>query len=145
MARRRNPESQLPYEEWIPCHAVMFHGDGTVDVMTEESESLSNPGERPVINIYGTPGNYTYSLDLSYVGHPGRSYAHHFDKSFRTKEAAEQHARDHIGSPEYGGDFGTVENWRDPIVKFHKYGYEPAGFYALGPGKGARKMNRRNY
>lgn len=38
IARRRNPlhhGHELPYDEWVPAHAVMFNSDGTVDVMTE--------------------------------------------------------------------------------------------------------------
>lgn len=38
--RRRNPD-ELPYDEWIPAHAVMFGDDGSVSLMTEPS--LSNP------------------------------------------------------------------------------------------------------
>lgn len=33
--RRRNPEGELPYGEWVPAHAVRFNHDGTVSVMTE--------------------------------------------------------------------------------------------------------------
>ena len=33
--RRKNPVGELPYNEWVPTHAVKFNDDGTVDVMTE--------------------------------------------------------------------------------------------------------------
>lgn len=38
IGRRRNPihhGQELPYDEWVPSHAVKFNSDGTVDVMTE--------------------------------------------------------------------------------------------------------------
>ena len=50
-SRRRNQEQyreeELPYDEWVPTHAVMFNSDGTVSIMTESSyEGLQhNPGK----------------------------------------------------------------------------------------------------
>lgn len=41
--RRRNPEEEIPFGEWVPAHAVMFNEDGTVSVMAEPGEALSNP------------------------------------------------------------------------------------------------------
>ena len=48
MRRRINPDDdQLPYEEWIPTEAVMFHEDGTVSLeMAEPDVSVSNRGRR---------------------------------------------------------------------------------------------------
>jgi hypothetical protein len=104
----------------------------------------TNP-DRPVIHIYGEPGNWTYSLVMSYVGREEyQTYSHHYDKAFKTIEAAEQHARDHIGKPHYGGEFGTVLNWDRPIVQLHdeEEGYEGAGIYGGGPPKWATRLNR---
>jgi hypothetical protein len=51
LSRRRNPEpDELPYDEWIPTHGVMFHEDGAVSLM---SEGVSNPGERYVVEATG--------------------------------------------------------------------------------------------
>jgi hypothetical protein len=97
----------------------------------------------PVIHVYGERGNWTYSLELPVPG-GGAVYDHHFNKAFRTAAAAKQHAVDHIGKPDYGGDLQTVEGWRQAIVKIHKQGWEPAGIYALGPNKAATKMNPRS-
>lgn len=44
--RRRNPianQDHLPYDEWIPSHAVKFNSDGTVDLMTEGPGQAHNP------------------------------------------------------------------------------------------------------
>ena len=147
--RRNNSADELPYDEWIPTHAVRFNEDGTVSLMGEGGDTVSNPsGERPVIHIYGEPGAWTYSLVLAHQGHAGwQTYSHHYDKAFRTVDAAEQHAREHIGSPGYGGEFGTVENWQDPIVEVHEgeEGYEGAGIYGGGPPSWARRMNGRRH
>ena len=44
----RNPEhaGHLPYDEWIPAHAVKFNSDGTTSLMTEEHRH--NRGRRNV-------------------------------------------------------------------------------------------------
>lgn len=47
--RRRNPLGELPYDEWIPTHAVMFNDDGSISLMAEagdvdEYEPAENPG-----------------------------------------------------------------------------------------------------
>ena len=44
----RNPEhaGHLPYDEWIPAHAVKFNSDGTTTLMTERH--LHNRGLRNV-------------------------------------------------------------------------------------------------
>ena len=144
--RRRNPianaEDHLPYDEWIPSHAVKFNSDGTVDLMTEgEHNRRRNAGHRPEIHVYGEDDNWTYSLIVSYAGHEGQHYIHEHDKSFRTPEAAIAHAEEHIGTPEYGGSFGTVENWDNPEIFVHREGWEPAGIYALGPSVHAKRMN----
>ena len=36
IVRRKNHGGELPYDEWIPVHAVKFNDDGTVDLMCEE-------------------------------------------------------------------------------------------------------------
>lgn len=141
--RRRNPianDDHLPYDEWIPSHAVKFNSDGTVDLMTEgQHNPRRNAGDRPEIHVYGEGNNWTYSMILPYRGH-GSHYSHHFDKSFSSPEAALRHAEEHIGKPGYGGEFGTVENWDDPEIYIHYEGWEPAGIYALGPGSGAHHV-----
>ena len=40
----RNPEhaDHLPYDEWIPAHAVKFNSDGTTSLMTEEHGHYHN-------------------------------------------------------------------------------------------------------
>jgi len=42
LTRRRN-QSELPYDEWIPAHAVLFHSDGRVSLVTEQRR---NPSRR---------------------------------------------------------------------------------------------------
>jgi hypothetical protein len=35
-----NPaEDELPYDEWIPAHAVKFRADGLVEILTEAGQS----------------------------------------------------------------------------------------------------------
>lgn len=65
---KRNPgPHDLPYDEWIPTHAVRFNDDGTVSLMTEIPEH--NRGRRrnakpnliDLINTYNEasdPGAY---------------------------------------------------------------------------------------
>ena len=43
MRRRNDPE--IPFETWIPAHAVLFHDDGAVSLMTEALQE--NPGNNP--------------------------------------------------------------------------------------------------
>lgn len=45
----RNPEhtGHLPYDEWIPAHAVRFNSDGTTTLMTE------GPGHHAQHNVAG--------------------------------------------------------------------------------------------
>lgn len=56
--RRRNPANELPYNEWIPAHAVMFKDDGSVEVMTEGPahnrgrRANEKPGLVELINAY---------------------------------------------------------------------------------------------
>ena len=40
----RNPEDKnhLPYDEWIPVHAVRFNADGTTSLMTEKEGAARN-------------------------------------------------------------------------------------------------------
>ena len=145
MRRRNQPAVELDYEygEWIPAEAVMFNEDGSVSLLNAEG-AAENPGDRPVIHIYGDPDSgYTYSLEMSYVNREGqhRHYSHHYHMSFSTFEKAEQHARDHIGKPHYGGEFGTVENWDRPLIDDHtEEGFEGAGIYGGGPPSWAEKM-----
>jgi hypothetical protein len=50
LTRRPNPShDELPYDEWIPAHAIMFNDDGTISVMKEADRSvhtLHNVGSR---------------------------------------------------------------------------------------------------
>lgn len=55
--RRRNPEEEIPFGEWVPVRAVMFNDDGTVSVETEPGETVSNRGRRR--------NPYHYSMYLS--------------------------------------------------------------------------------
>ena len=66
ISRRRNPlhhGHELPYNEWVPAHAVKFNDDGTVDVMTEEHH---NRGLRNVEQAF---------FDASGIFHPIRASA----------------------------------------------------------------------
>lgn len=59
--RRRNPEDELPYEQWIPAHAVMFGEDGSVSLMTEPRAGNPRPDLIELINTYNEatdPGAY---------------------------------------------------------------------------------------
>ena len=63
LSRRRNPHAsdELPYDQWIPAHAVKFNHDGTVSLMTEaEHAHEHNPR-----TISGAPPKaYGYGEDL---------------------------------------------------------------------------------
>ena len=55
--RRRNAtqyigEQTVAYDEWIPTHAVMFHENGEVSLLTEEPAQAANWGRRNAV-----PGN----------------------------------------------------------------------------------------
>lgn len=65
--RRRNPianDDHLPYDEWIPSHAVKFNSDGTVDLMTEGQHNARRNAKPNLIELINTfndasdPGAY---------------------------------------------------------------------------------------
>ena len=47
LKRRRN-QGEVPYEEWIPAHAVKFNEDGSTSLMTEPQH---NRGRRRRRNV----------------------------------------------------------------------------------------------
>lgn len=55
--RRRNPianEDHLPYDQWIPSHAVKFNSDGTVDLMTEGEHNPRRNAKPDLIELINT-------------------------------------------------------------------------------------------
>jgi hypothetical protein len=96
MPRRRNAGDELPYDEWIPAHAVKFNSDGTVEIMTE-SERETNASVQ-----YGHWAGGTF--------HPWRA-----SKDYKTSTAGEgrkpkyrtsrSHAKasDYVPFSEWGG------------------------------------------
>jgi hypothetical protein len=78
---RRNPHGgDLPYDEWIPAHAVKFNENGSVSVMTEEHRQ--NRGRRRNV----TAGFY----DEEGMFHPIRA-SYDYSRS-RAGERAKRHA-----------------------------------------------------
>ena len=60
ISRRRNPihhGQELPYDEWVPSHAVKFNSDGTVDVMTEAQHNRRRNIQGGFWECHGTPGD----------------------------------------------------------------------------------------
>jgi hypothetical protein len=70
---RRNPSyDELPYDEWIPAHAIMFNDDGTISVMTEADGSVHTM-HNVAAGFYDEDGYFhpiraSYDYDASRVG-----------------------------------------------------------------------------
>lgn len=124
-------------------HLGKHEGWAVVGDLTGKNPRRGGRKEVPVIHVYGEKHNWTFSMELPYAD-GSHQYSHHFDLAFPTAQAAAHYAKAHIGKPDYGGDLGTVLNWRHAKVKIHRQGWEPAGIYALGPSVDARKMPAEN-
>jgi hypothetical protein len=97
MKLRRNPEhsDELPYDQWIPTHAVRFNDDGTTSLMTEKhANPLANMSQGWLYGRYKS-GPKKGKL----IFHPARD-AYDYDPT-KLKDDEGKHARG-IGLPAAG-------------------------------------------
>jgi hypothetical protein len=97
--RRRNAihgREELPYDEWVPAHAVKFNSDGTVEVMTEEHHQRNKSVQFGHFTADGHFHPWRASSDYS------SSYAGEGRRKYKTSRA---HAKpsDYVPFKEWGG------------------------------------------
>jgi hypothetical protein len=97
--RRKNSASELPYNEWIPVHAVKFNDDKTVSLMTDGR--TANRGRRRMMNVAGykdasgifDPIRWDPEYDPEEVGEPLYSSTHSGLPGRRRKKSRKAKAR----------------------------------------------------
>ena len=107
--RRRNPEDELPYDEWLPTHAVKFNSDGTVSLM-EEAGAIPNVAAGFIDEEveFGPPGHF----------HPIRAS---YDYSRKRAGESTRRRRRNVGGYSISSPYGRIS--ADAIVaEFHSIG-----------------------